>query len=197
MYYDVTREGDEKDPDRDAGPEDSEDSRQARRGGREEAPKERVLHTRVPAVLEQELKRLAQSLRVPVSNVVRAILEDALDAVDTVGERAEGGILGFAERLARQRDELHRRVRGEADEAAPEPAVASEPPVECPAERSPLLDGVYAYQPLILANEGACTVCGRRLPAGTPAHRALFDDPTKKVFLGPSCRLLPEKGEPT
>ena len=56
--------------------------------------KERVLHTRVPAVLEQELKRLADSLRIPVSNVVRTILEDALDAVDVAGKRAEGEIRG-------------------------------------------------------------------------------------------------------
>ena len=48
--------------------------------------KERVIHTRVPAVLEQELKRLADGLRVPVSNVVRTILEDAVDALDSVGE---------------------------------------------------------------------------------------------------------------
>ena len=32
-----------------------------------EARKERVLHTRVPAVLERELKRFADNLRVPVS----------------------------------------------------------------------------------------------------------------------------------
>ena len=48
----------------------------------EAAPKkERVLHTRVPAVLEEELKRLATALRMPVSNLVRAVLEDAVDAV--------------------------------------------------------------------------------------------------------------------
>ena len=40
--------------------------------------KERVLHTWVPAVLEAELKCFAQNLRVPVSNLVRTILEDAL-----------------------------------------------------------------------------------------------------------------------
>ena len=51
--------------------------------------KERVLHTRVPAVLEQELKRVATAWRVPVSNVVRALLEDALDTIDVVGAKAE------------------------------------------------------------------------------------------------------------
>jgi hypothetical protein len=49
---------------------------------RKDARKERVLHTRVPAVLEQELKRVANAWRVPVSNVVRALLEDALDTLE-------------------------------------------------------------------------------------------------------------------
>ena len=50
----------------------------------EEAPaeprekKERVIHTRVPAVLEAELKRFAEGLRVPVSNVIRTLLELSL-----------------------------------------------------------------------------------------------------------------------
>ncbi|MBW2684724.1 MAG: hypothetical protein JRE19_02265, partial [Deltaproteobacteria bacterium] len=57
------------------------DDKKERQGGR----KERVLHTRVPAVLEKELKRVANAWRVPVSNVVRALLEDALDTLDVVG----------------------------------------------------------------------------------------------------------------
>jgi hypothetical protein len=54
------------------------DDKKSRKHGR----KERVLHTRVPAVLEQELKRVANAWRVPVSNVVRALLEDALDTLE-------------------------------------------------------------------------------------------------------------------
>jgi hypothetical protein len=41
--------------------------------------KERVLHTRIPAALEEQIKRLAEGLRVPVSNLVRNMLEDAID----------------------------------------------------------------------------------------------------------------------
>ena len=146
MYYAVTRK------------DDDEPKGRSKRT-REEAPKERVLHTRVPAVLEQELKRLAHSLRVPVSNVVRAILEDAVDAVE-----AE-----------------------EAEVIEPE-----EPP--CPPEAPAILEGVFGYQPLTLATDTTCSVCGRDLSAGSDALRALFDEPGKRVFLGPECRLVPEKG---
>ena len=185
MYYAVTRK------------DDDEPKGRSKRT-REEAPKERVLHTRVPAVLEQELKRLAHSLRVPVSNVVRAILEDAVDAVDTVSERAEGELMSVVDRLARQRDQLHRRVhgeeRGDAVEEAEEAEVieAEEPP--CPPEAPAILEGVFGYQPLTLATDTTCSVCGRDLSAGSDALRALFDEPGKRVFLGPECRLVPEKG---
>ena len=80
---------------------DESGSTQGSSGPRKKVRKERVLHTRVPAVLDQELKRLATNLRVPVSNVVRAILEDAIDAVDSVGEKAQGELLGFVDRIAR------------------------------------------------------------------------------------------------
>jgi len=37
-----------------------------------------VLHARIPAALEDQIKRLAEALRVPVSNLVRNMLEDAI-----------------------------------------------------------------------------------------------------------------------
>jgi hypothetical protein len=40
--------------------------------------KEKVIHTRIPAALEEQIKRLAEGLRVPVSNLVRNMLEDAI-----------------------------------------------------------------------------------------------------------------------
>ena len=70
----------------------------------EEKPKkERVLHTRVPAVLEKELKRLAASLRVPVSNVVRTILEDAIDTMDVATGAATDELRSVAQRLGSTR----------------------------------------------------------------------------------------------
>ncbi len=90
--------------------------------------KERVLHTRVPAVLDQELRRLANSLRVPVSNVVRALLEDALHTVDDFGRKRSpktppaaplAGVVGY-QRLMLAREErcvLSDRVLAVGEEA--------------------------------------------------------------------------------
>ena len=74
--------------------------------------KERVIHTRVPAPLEAELKRFAEELRIPVSNLIRTILEDALAAADHAGERVEQELRAGAARLAHGRDRLRRTLVG-------------------------------------------------------------------------------------
>jgi hypothetical protein len=62
--------------------------------------KERVLHTRVPEILEKELKRLSESLRLPVSNIVRAVLEDALEAAEYAGRTVQEEAWNVAERIS-------------------------------------------------------------------------------------------------
>src|SRR5689334_21564483 len=109
-------------------PKDPSADDESLEGDADKPRKERVLHTRVPAVLEQELKRLAHSLRVPVSNVVRAILEDALDAVDVAGRRAEGEIRSVAARLATERERLRAPLRRAADAAEVPPFEEAEEP---------------------------------------------------------------------
>lgn len=134
--------------------------------------KERVIHTRVPAVLEQELKRLAQSLRVPVSNVVRAILEDAVDAVDVVGRRAEGEMRTVAERLAEKRGWLRGKAHGDS---VPPPGAGS-------------ADDVIGYQPLVLASAQKCGKCGCELEVGAEAYIAIRQNPgASRLVIGPEC----------
>ncbi len=150
---------------------------------RDEHKKERVLHTRVPAVLEQELKRLAKNLRVPVSNVVRAILEDAVDTVDVVGKKAEGELRGVAERLSRERGRLRTRATGREPEAADEPE-AGEPAAE---HTGAPLEGVVGFQPLLLAREEKCVVCGQGLAAGDEAFLGVREGRGPRVIVGREC----------
>jgi len=148
--------------------------------------KERVLHTRVPAVLEQELKRLAQSWRVPVSNVVRTILEDAVDTVDFVGRRAEGELRGAAERLATERHRLRQKAHGhEVD--VPASADASKDKAADP------LEGALGFTPLVLASAATCAVTGRELAAGEEAYLVLFAEPGRQAFVASDA--LPKNGE--
>ena len=135
--------------------------------------KERVLHTRVPAVLEAELKRFAQNLRIPVSNLVRTILEDALAVADAAGDRVEERLRTAASQLQTERERLRRKIK-------PDP-----------------LTDVYAFQAVTIAQATHCAKCDVLLEAGTHAHLGLID-PTlsggiARVFVCDEC--VPHKQE--
>ncbi|MBK8169181.1 MAG: hypothetical protein IPK60_02415 [Sandaracinaceae bacterium] len=143
----------------------------------EPSRKERVLHTRVPAVLESELKRLAESLRVPVSNVVRAILEDAVDAADAVSRRVEGDIRGWAEKLAAERSRLRSGVQEGGQ------------PVPSASPSADALSSVLGFQSLMLAQNAKCAVCGRELVRGAEAYLGIRESGVAgpRVVLGKEC----------
>lgn len=116
--------------------------------------KERVLHTRVPAVLETELKRLAASLRVPVSNVVRAILEDAIDTMDVATGAATDELRSVAERLGASRKPRAPRKR----------------------DPKPPLEGAIGVTEMKLIRDSECGLTGAKLESGTDAFMVHFED---------------------
>ena len=191
--------------------------------------KERVLHTRVSAVLDQELKRLATNLRMPVSNVVRAILEDAVETMDSVGRKAEGELRVAADRLAKKRDAFKVRtswprspVASDEDQGIAPSATAREGVEQNPtdpgsdgripevagvgpaAERvagasglsprgatmAPPLAGVIGYQPLLLAADTDCVLCGRPLHRGERAFLGITAQGAgsrRPILIGDEC----------
>lgn len=135
-------------------------------GAPEKERKSRVLHTRVPEVLEQELKRLAKSLKVPVSNVVRTILEDAIDTMEGVGKSATMELRGVAAKL-----------RTDDGPTAPR------------RPRFPL-EGAIGVAPMKLVREGVCGLSGQTLPAGSEATLVHFDDGRPPLLVAPG--LVPK-----
>ncbi len=173
MYHGVTQMDS---PKRDAGPPSSpppgaDEGREPSSGsvGAEpegearEARKERVLHTRVPAVLERELKRFADNLRIPVSNLVRTILEDALSVADAATENVEERLRRAAEHLEKEREKLKKRM-----------------------EHDPLA-GIVAFQQVTLAVPAACAKCAREMPSGSRANLGIGDGAQDRVFVCESC----------
>jgi hypothetical protein len=137
--------------------------------------KERVLHTRVPAVLEQELKRLAENIRVPVSNLVRAILEDAVEVADRAGRGVEHELQRAATTLSKQRATILSRVTAPTKEPTP-------------------LDQVIGFQTISLAVDARCARCDRALDAGEEAHLGIGADATApRVVVCDKC--VPRKGK--
>jgi len=163
MYHGVTQKDLQRDKvdgvDASRAVDDSDDA---------EPKKERVLHTRVPAVLERELKRFADNLRVPVSNLVRTILEDALNVADAATENVESRLRNAAKQLEHERERLKARVKFD-----------------------PLKD-VFAFQSITLAQDATCAKCERDLAAGSRANLGLTDEPTNgkrkpRIFVCDEC----------
>jgi hypothetical protein len=168
-------------------------------GGR----KERVLHTRISEQLSEDIRRLADDLRVPASNLVRNVLEEVFTMVesvsDDVGELFEDVLdeAGEArERVRRRARRRHRRgetrqgsgadrarrferwvdeALGEEEPARPEAPVSQEAAPGGAASRRAAagLDDVLGWQPLILNHDRRCAGCGAELPRGGEAFLGL------------------------
>lgn len=156
-YHGVTQNTGEPLPEGDADAVDARDGK-----------KERVLHTRVPAVLERELKRFAENLRVPVSNLVRTILEDALSVADAATESVEERLKRAARHLEKEREKLKKRM-----------------------EHDPL-ERIVALQEVTLAVHSTCAKCERPLERGTRAHLGIGEPlDGSRVFVCNDCLPRP------
>jgi hypothetical protein len=152
------------------GPEDGKEpaphreERCGRRGRHRGHRKERVLHTRISEPLAEDIRRMAEDLRVPVSNLVRNVLEEAFSVVeavtDNVGELIED-VVDEAERTrgrirSRRHYLRHRRARSRPAEVEEEPAGTA--PLDEAAPRAEFPD-VVGWQPLILNQQKSCADC--------------------------------------
>ncbi len=153
MYHTVSQETET--PDSTPPDEDSEAA--------ESQKKERVLHTRIPAVLEAELKTAAAALRIPVSNLVRTILEDAVAIADRASSKVEDRLTRAARTMHDERDRLRSKITVD------------------PFER------VVAFQSVTMAADGECAKCHAELHPGDAAALAVHSRPGPVVFVCPGC----------
>jgi len=141
----------------------------------------RWLHARISEHLEGALKREAERRRLPVSLLVRNVLEGALELVENIvataaAPRPNGGTHGTA--AGARRAGAHAR----AGDAASADALAD----------------VYGWQEIILNRGAACARCAATLVRGALAFRGLRDGSGPPVFMCPPCvrRLGQKRGEP-
>ena len=119
----------------------------------------RWLHTRISETLEDALKREARRRRLPVSLLVRNVLEGALELVEDI---VEGSL-----HVARRSEDLARTVGRRRTAAA--------------------VDDVYGWQELILNRAAACARCETALAPGATAYRGLRDRTGPPVFQCVAC----------
>ena len=136
------------------------DRRQRRAEGLGEEPKERVLHTRISQQLAEEIRKVAGDLRVPVSNLVRNVLEEAFSVVETVSENVGELLEDILDEAEAARDRY--RSRGERWEEPAEPAHPTAPA----APSRPEFPDVVGWQALSLNRSSLCADCGVSIERG-------------------------------
>jgi hypothetical protein len=169
---------------------------------KDSAPKERVLHTRVPEALEAEIKALADALRVPVSGLVRNILEDSVRAVhdtatglDDTLKSVRRNVETFSknrqadkEGLRRGWSEFQRLLEGTLKGHAGGPERGPEPARRARSEdHGPPFRDVFGWQSITLNVDAHCAGCGASLSTGQTAHFGLREPPGPRVLACDRC----------
>jgi hypothetical protein len=162
--------------------------RRRRRRERDERDerKERVLHTRVSQGLAEDIRRVADDLRVPVSNLVRNVLEDVFHVVESVAGNVGNVVDDVLQEVDRAGEELRRRANRYAPEEYEE---AVEEPAAEPESRRPLPEftDVIGWQPMILNAEQSCAGCERALARGVRGFVGLHASGPSTTYLCRGC----------
>jgi hypothetical protein len=148
--------------------------------GSQRARKERVLHTRISDDLAEDIRRAAEDLRVPISNLVRNVLEEAFSVVETVTDNVGELIEDVVDEAERARARMRqRRTRSERRE----PPDTQEPAAPARSEFAEVL----GWQPLILNRHQVCADCEEPLERGERAYLGVFAVSPSPHFLCPDC----------
>ena len=113
-----------------------------------EKTKQKVLHARIPESLDRDLKAKAASLGMSVSNLVRHVLTNTLDLVESV--------IVDSTRVAVSAREL-----------------VSDVPPSLATPASPAAETIIGWQELHLGINALCDRCNNILPIGTKAAIAV------------------------
>lgn len=151
--------------------------RRQRREPQGDAPKERVLHTRISHQLADEIRKVADELRVPVSNLVRNVLEEAFSVVETVSENVGEILEDILDEAEAARDRYRARSERWEPEAAAEPHAAFDSASPAPPRVRPDFPDVLGWQALVLNRDAACADCGTALARGERAFVGVGPSP--------------------
>ena len=158
--------------------------------------KERVLHTRVSEELSEDIRRFAEEVRVPASNLVRNVLEEVFSVVESVSDDV-GGVLGDLREEARdarqrilgerpRRGRSGRAARGSFDEEVERELRRDERGGAEPAPERDFSE-VLGWQPLVSNRAVSCAGCGDALRPGDRAFFGVKPTGLSDVVVCPDC----------
>ena len=137
--------------------------------GKKKQKKERVIHTRVPEHLDEQLKDKAQGLGVSVSKLIRNVLTNTFELVDDiVADSAEIARTSHAHKTHKRNQQREDAEQKKADNST----------VENSDYRTPQVIG---WQAVVLNLNAICVSCNEILPKGTAANLGLTDLPSENT----------------
>ncbi len=149
--------------------------------------KERVLHTRVSERLADDIRKTAEELRVPVSNLVRNVLEDAFSVVEAVTGEVGDLIEDVIEEADKARAKLSRHGRRGLRKARRYVDEDLDEDLREPSPELPEFEDVLGWQPIILNADQTCVGCARELPRGKRAFLGLTSSGISSAYLCSRC----------
>ncbi len=143
--------------------------------------KDKVLHTRVPEELEDALQKKAVAMRIPVSNLIRNILEDAFQFVENVV--ADG--LSITDTIRKDAISIAETTKT-GFSALKQSRKANEKTSPDKKKDEGVLSQVYGWQEIVLNKNGACFVCAKEIKKGIKAKMSA-GGVTPPIFLCRAC----------
>jgi len=140
--------------------------------------KERVLHTRISEQLAHDIRQMAEDLRVPVSNLVRNVLEETFSVVESVTDDMGDLLEDVIEQAERASDRIHhfQQRRKERETQRREPPGRPEE-----------FEDIEAWQPVILNAPRRCDGDGREIRRGEQAFIGLTASGLSGTYLCAPC----------
>jgi len=143
--------------------------------------KERVLHTRISEQLARDIRKMAEDLRVPVSNLVRNVLEETFSVVESVTDDMGGLLEDVIEQAEKASDRIHHFQRRRREREAREEHRRQ------PSEQPEAFDDIEAWQPVILNATRRCDADGREIRRGEQAFVGLNASGLSGTYLCSPC----------
>ncbi len=169
-------------------PEPEREECRGRRSRHRGHRKERVLHTRISEPLAEDIRRMAEDLRVPVSNLVRNVLEEAFSVVEAVTDNVGDLIEDVVDEAERTRSRIrsrrhylrHRHRRDRHPRGRPDGVDAE------PAERAEFPD-VVGWQSLILNQQKSCADCEEPIERSEHGFAGMTAAGLSEIYLCRDC----------
>ena len=163
------------------------------RGSGHHRRKERVLHTRISEELADDIRRIADDLRVPVSNIVRNVLEETFSVVERVTDDVGDLLEEVVDEAEAARQRIRRRQRGQQrrrrshERPSGGEAAAAREQVSEEGAAAGAADDVMGWQPLVLHRPQLCLLCGASLERGEGAFVAVTERGVGGKFACEAC----------